>query len=257
MKPGQRPGLCSGGVPDSRLQRTLAACAADLPPAWRERVEGFLSTPAGVRLSQHLADRVAAGVEVYPGDPFRALREVVPGAVRVVILGQDPYHGPGQAHGLAFSVAEGVRIPPSLRNIRHELASDLGLTLPEGGDLSPWARAGVLLLNTCLSVERDQAASHARLGWETLTDALLTTVAAEPHPKVFLLWGAHAQAKQALITSSGLRRHGVFTSNHPSPLSARRPPLPFIGSRPFSSANAWLTQMGAAEVDWRLMRTGT
>lgn len=239
-------------LPDNRLTGTLADAVAGLPPGWVPAVTDFLQSPAGVRLQAHLAQRCGEGVEVYPGDPFRALRELPPGDVRVVILGQDPYHGPGEAQGLAFSVPRGVKVPPSLRNIRQELAADLGLSLPDHGDLSGWVRAGVLLLNTSLSVERDRPASHAKLGWEHLTDRIVATVAADPHPKVFLLWGAHAQAKAPLIRAAGADRHLVIESNHPSPLAARRPPVPFLGSRPFSRANEWLVQQRARPVDWRL-----
>jgi uracil-DNA glycosylase len=237
---------------DNRFDGRLGDAATGLPDGWQRPVAQFLASPDGQRLAEHLARRCAEGIEVYPADPLRALRELAPGDVRVVILGQDPYHGPGEAQGLAFSVPAGVKIPPSLRNIRQELAADLGLALPPDGDLSRWARAGVLLLNTSLSVERDRPASHAKLGWEWLTDQLVSAVAAEPHPKVFMLWGAHAQAKAGLIKAAGAGRHLVLQSNHPSPLAARRPPLPFLGSRPFSRANAWLAAQGVAPVDWRL-----
>lgn len=239
-------------LPDNRFGGSLADAATGLPDGWRAGAEAFLATPEGRRLADHLARRCGEGVHVYPADPFRALRELPPADVRVVVLGQDPYHGPGEAQGLAFSVPAGVKIPPSLRNIRQELAADLGVDLPADGDLSRWVRAGVLLLNTCLSVEQDCPASHAKLGWERLTDRLVATVAAEPHPKVFLLWGAHAQAKAPLIRDAGGDRHLIVESNHPSPLAARRPPVAFLGSRPFSRANAWLVARGAAPVDWRL-----
>jgi len=242
-------------MPDNRLRATLTACAQDLPAPWRDVVLPFLVSAEGQRLEARLTECGAAGAEIYPADPFRALRDLTPQSVRVVILGQDPYHGPGEAQGLAFSVAPGVRIPPSLRNIRQELMTDLGLSLPPEGDLSPWSRAGVLLLNTCLTVERDQPASHAKWGWERLTDRLVAAVAAERQPKVFLLWGAHAQAKAPLIDASGAGAHLLLSSNHPSPLAARRPPVPFLGSRPFSRANAWLQARGAMVVDWDLMTT--
>jgi uracil-DNA glycosylase len=248
-----QPGLGSLDLPDNRLQGSLADCAATLPPVWRELVQAFLATEVGQHLSVQLAAELAAAAEIYPADPFRALRDLLPDAVRVVILGQDPYHGPGEAQGRAFSVASGVRIPPSLRNIRQELAADLGLALPASGDLSPWCREGVLLLNTSLTVLRDRAGSHARLGWQPLTDAVIAAVAAARGFKVFLLWGAHAQAKASLIEQAGHARHVILSSNHPSPLSARRPPVPFLGSRPFSRANACLSRAGAAPVDWSLL----
>jgi uracil-DNA glycosylase len=160
--------------------------------------------------------------------------------VRVVILGQDPYHGRGQAEGLAFSVAPGVALPPSLRNIFKELQRDLGTAPPPfpnpGGSLVKWAMHGVLLLNTCLTVEEGQPASHSGRGWEVLTDAVIRHVSDGEDPVVFMLWGAHAQSKRALID---IGRHKVLMSNHPSPLSALRPPVPFIGCGHFGEARAW------------------
>lgn len=179
-------------------------------------------------------------------EPLRALALTDAPAVRVVILGQDPYHGRGQAEGLAFSVAPGVRLPPSLRNIFKELQRDLGQPLPAfpqpGGSLVRWAQNGVLLLNTCLTVEEGQPASHAGKGWEVLTDAIIRQVAEQGQPTVFMLWGSHAQAKQRLIPAD--RGHLVLTSNHPSPLSALRPPQPFIGNGHFSAARAFRQQHG-------------
>jgi uracil-DNA glycosylase len=168
-------------------------------------------------------------------------------AVRVVILGQDPYHGPGQAEGLAFSVAPGVRPPPSLRNIFKELQRDLGLPPPTSGSLVRWAEQGVLLLNTCLTVEQAAPASHAGQGWEVLTDDLIKACSADLNPKVFLLWGAHAQRKASLIDGG---RHLVLSANHPSPLSASRAPAPFIGCGHFREANGWLQSQGVAGILW-------
>jgi len=242
------------GLPDNQLRCSLAEAAAGLPAGWAGIVDEFLASADGRRLADTLAQRCGDGTAVYPHDPFRALRALAPADVRAVILGQDPYHGPGEAQGLAFSVPAGVKIPPSLRNIRQELAADLGLSLPLHGDLSSWVDAGVLLLNTSLSVERDRPASHARLGWERLTDRIVATVAADPRPKVFLLWGAHAQAKAPLVQAAGAGRHLVIESNHPSPLAARRPPVPFLGSRPFSRANAWRAEQGVEPIDWRLSK---
>jgi uracil-DNA glycosylase len=167
----------------------------------------------------------------------------------VVILGQDPYHGPGQAHGLAFSVTDGVRPPPSLRNIFLELRADLGCVAPDSGNLERWARQGVLLLNAVLTVEDSRPGSHAGKGWEQLSDALVTALAQDAAPKAFLLWGAQAQAKRPLIDAAR-RDHGVYVANHPSPLSARRPPIPFLGCRHFSRANDFLAQHGRGRVDW-------
>ena len=237
---------------DNRLQRPLAEALAGVAPGWDDLVAAFVASPRGAALCKAVDARVTAGVEVYPARPLRALEALTPQQVQVVILGQDPYHGPGEAEGLAFSVADGVKIPPSLRNIRQELVADLGLALPVSGSLRAWAEQGVLLLNTCLTVERDQPASHAKMGWEALTDALIDRVAAQSHAKVFMLWGAHAQAKAARIAAAGHATNRMLVSNHPSPLAARRPPVPFLGSRPFSAASAWLAAQGAVPVDWRL-----
>jgi uracil-DNA glycosylase len=236
---------------DNRLTRPLAEALVDVAPGWDDLVAAFVVSPRGAALCRAVDVRVAAGAEVYPAQPLRALEALAPQQVRVVILGQDPYHGPGEAEGLAFSVADGVKIPPSLRNIRQELAADLGLRLPVSGSLRAWVRQGVLLLNTSLTVERDQPASHAKLGWEALTDALIDRVAAQTHPKVFMLWGAHAQAKGPYITQAGSMNR-ILVSNHPSPLAARRLPVPFVGSRPFSATNAWLVAQGGQPIDWRL-----
>ncbi|HOX89939.1 MAG TPA: uracil-DNA glycosylase [Burkholderiaceae bacterium] len=217
---------------------------------WRDSVEDFLASATGHALKEFLHARAAAGAAIYPPRPFRALELTPLAATRVVILGQDPYHGPGQAEGLAFSVPEGVRLPPSLRNIFRELQRDLGLAPPASGSLVPWARQGVLLLNAVLTVEEGAAAAHARRGWEQLTDTLIAATASDPAPKVFMLWGAHAQAKRPLIEHTG--DHLVLTANHPSPLSASRGPAPFIGCGHFSAANAWLRERGSAAIDWCL-----
>ena len=222
---------------------------------WTPIVEAWRASPAGSELEAHLAKRRAAGAAIYPSEPYRALQLTPLASVKVVILGQDPYHGAGQAEGLAFSVPRGVRkLPPSLRNIYKELQRDLGLAPPAHGHLGAWAERGVLLLNTCLTVEDGAPASHARFqkdgGWEALTDALIRAAAAESSPKVFMLWGAHAQAKAALIAAAG-PQHLILQSNHPSPLSATRPPLPFIGCGHFSRAAYWLAEHGRT-LDWRL-----
>jgi uracil-DNA glycosylase len=199
-----------------------------------------------------IADRldalVAEGRRVMPppADVFNAPRLTPLEAVRVVILGQDPYPTPGDAHGLAFSVAHGVPVPRSLANIFRELKADLGITPPGHGNLEAWARQGVLLLNAALTVEAGQAGSHRKLGWQALTDAMIRAVATRDEPAVFILWGADAQAKRPLIDPA---RHAVIESAHPSPLSASRG---FFGSRPFSRANAFLRELGLGEVDWRL-----
>ena len=192
----------------------------------------------------------AAEGEVYPPSEqvFRAFFEVPRERVRVVILGQDPYHEPGQAHGLSFSVPDGVRIPPSLRNIYKEMYADLGVDegvpLPTSGDLSGWAKQGVLLLNSVLTVSRGAAASHRGRGWERFTDAVLCELDAAPHPIAFVLWGRDARSKAKFLTNPG---HLVLQSEHPSPLSAYRG---FFGSRPFSAVNAYLKAHGEPQIDW-------
>lgn len=220
---------------------------AGLDAGWQAPLDAWLSCPAGRDVLAHLRAREAAGATIYPPDPLRALRFTPLSQVRVVILGQDPYHGPGQAEGLAFSVPDGQKPPPSLRNVFKELQRDLGLQPPMSPHLGPWAAQGVLLLNTCLTVEDGAPASHARIGksggWEALTDALIRAAAADPAPKVFMLWGAHAQAKAPLIAAAG-PAHLVLTANHPSPLSATRPLAPFIGCGHFSQAAAWLAARG-------------
>lgn len=220
---------------------------------WQEVVEAWQASPAGRGLEAFVAQRRAAGAQIYPPEPFRALTLTPLDQVSVVILGQDPYHGPGQAEGLAFSVPPTLKkLPPSLRNIFKELQRDLDLPPPAHGHLGAWARRGVLLLNTCLTVEDGAPASHAKKGWEALSDALILRAATDAAPKAFLLWGAHAQAKAQLIEGADTaRRHLVLQANHPSPLSALRPPTPFIGCGHFSRAAAWLAQRGRP-MDWSL-----
>jgi uracil-DNA glycosylase len=222
-----------------------------LPSGWREPVALFLASAPGQALSARLQAALNGGAVVYPPVPLRALTLTALEDVRVVILGQDPYHGPGQAEGLAFSVVPGVKLPPSLRNIFKELQRSLGVPMPQEGSLVRWARQGVLLLNTCLTVEDGQPASHARWGWEALTDSLVALVAAQNRPVVFLLWGGHAQAKRALIEQTAPDgRHLVLQANHPSPLSALRPPQPFIGCDHFPSVQNFLQSTGQKPVDW-------
>ena len=216
---------------------------------WQGVVDAFLSSAPGQGLAAFVQAQLAQGARVYPPQPFRALELTPLASVRVVILGQDPYHGPGQAEGLAFSVAHGVRLPPSLRNIFKERQRSLGTLIPASGSLGAWAREGVLLLNTSLTVEQGLPASHAGQGWEQLTDALLAAVAAKATPCVYMLWGAHAQAKSALISATAAR-HGcdalILTANHPSPLSANRPPVPFMGCGHFEVARSWLAARGVS-----------
>jgi uracil-DNA glycosylase len=231
---------------------------------WQPTLTTFWRSPEGQSLSAFIKDRLAAGAVIYPEHPLWALLLTPLASVRVVILGQDPYHGPFQAQGLSFSVAPGVKVPPSLRNIFKELQKDVGLLPPQSGSLEAWAKRGVLLLNTCLTVEQGQPASHAKRGWDCLTDALLTEVARTAPACVYMLWGAHAQAKAPMIeqqtrqsisdaarVESLPREALVLCANHPSPLSALRPPVPFAGCGHFSTASGWLSQRGQ-RLSWAL-----
>ncbi|WP_228488426.1 uracil-DNA glycosylase [Caenimonas koreensis] len=214
---------------------------------WRKVVQEFFSSRHGHRLADFIRQRLAEGATIYPPEPLRALELTPLAGVHAVIVGQDPYHGAGQAEGLAFSVPPGVRIPPSLVNIFKESRGSTGGPMAASGSLVEWARRGVLLLNTSLTVEDGRPGSHAGKGWEELTDALLAQVAASASPCVFFLWGAHAQAKAGLIELTA-KRNGrdflVLQANHPSPLSARRPPVPFLGSGHFEVARQWLAARG-------------
>jgi uracil-DNA glycosylase len=231
---------------------------------WQPTLETFWPSPEGQSLSDFIKGRLAAGAVIYPEHPLWALLLTPLASVRVVILGQDPYHGPYQAQGLSFSVAPGVKVPPSLRNIFKELQRDMGLLPPQSGSLEAWARRGVLLLNTCLTVEQGQPASHAKRGWDCLTDALIAQVALTAPACVYMLWGAHAQAKAPMIeqetrrsisTAAGAesspREALVLCANHPSPLSALRPPVPFAGCGHFSTATVWLSRRGQ-NISWAL-----
>jgi len=231
------------------LSGSLRAHLDALPPPWRQCLAAPLAAETTRSLVQFIDGRVAAGATVYPPHPLAALQACAPGDVRVVILGQDPYHGPGQAHGFAFSVPDGVRPPPSLRNIFIELSRDCGCPLRRSGSLLAWSRQGVLLLNTVLTVEAGRPGSHAGRGWEPLTDAIVAVVAALPKAKVFLLWGAQAQSKREQIEAVSAPLL-VLTANHPSPLSARRPPQPFLGCGHFSQANRYLAAQAVGPIDW-------
>ena len=217
--------------------------------AWQALLQEEFEKPYWRTLAERV-DAAYAVSTVYPPREalFAAFRMTPPEAVRVVILGQDPYHEPGQANGLAFSVKPGVKLPPSLRNILTELQADCGVTPPESGDLTAWARQGVFLLNSSLSVEAGKAASHQAFGWQTFTDAAVRAVAALPQPVAFALWGGHAQKKAAIAADSPYPRL-VLQAPHPSPLSAYRG---FFGSRPFSKINAFLESAGSRAIDWRL-----
>jgi uracil-DNA glycosylase len=219
-----------------------------LEPGWLERLGEQFSQPHMQQLKAFLRTEKLAGKTIYPrGSEFFAAFDHTPvERVRVVILGQDPYHGPGQAHGLCFSVRPGVALPPSLVNIYRELEADLGLAMPAHGCLTTWADRGVLLLNSVLSVERGQAASHQGQGWEQFTDRAIEVVNRDCEHVVFMLWGAYAQRKGAVIDEN---RHCVLRAPHPSPLSAHRG---FLGCRHFSKANAYLESVGRGTVDWSL-----
>jgi uracil-DNA glycosylase len=215
-----------------------------LPAGWRTELEPFLDPAATAALGAFVAGEYAHHT-IYPPieDLFAAYRLCPPDETRVLILGQDPYHGPGQAHGLSFSVRGGVRIPPSLRNIFKELAEDVGVAPPPTGDLTGWARQGVLLLNAVLTVRAGAAASHAGRGWEAFTDATIRALDARPDRVVFLLWGGYARRKATLVTQP---RHVVLEAGHPSPLNRAG----FRGARPFTAANKALADAGRPVIDW-------
>ncbi|OQX29449.1 MAG: uracil-DNA glycosylase [Spirochaeta sp. LUC14_002_19_P3] len=219
-----------------------------LHPSWLSRIGDEFDKPYMLRLREFLIGEKRSGKEIYPpgGEIFAALNQTPFDEVKVLILGQDPYHGPGQAHGLSFSVQPNIPIPPSLINIYQELATDMGIPPAAHGCLLPWARRGVLLLNAVLTVEKARAASHRSRGWETFTDRIAHVVDAEKEAVVFILWGSYAQAKGAFINRT---KHLVLSSPHPSPLSASRG---FFGSRPFSQANTWLEEKGIGAIDWSL-----
>lgn len=223
-----------------------------LHPAWLAHLQGEFDSNYMKALKAFLVAEREAGKHIFPrGDEwFRALDLTPPDTVRAVILGQDPYHGPGQAHGLCFSVKPGVRTPPSLVNIYKELDADLGIPRASHGYLEHWARQGVLLLNSVLTVRMGEAASHQGRGWERFTDAVVRIIAARPQPVVFLLWGSYAQKKAAFVDDiSRGGRHLVLKAAHPSPLSAHNG---FLGCRHFSKANAFLENQGQPPIDWTL-----
>lgn len=219
-----------------------------LHASWLDKLRGEFEKPYMIALKAFLATEREAGKVIYPraSEWFHALDTTPLEEVRVVILGQDPYHGEGQAHGLCFSVQQGVKPPPSLINIFKEMKTDLGIEPPRHGHLEAWAKQGVLLLNSVLTVEANAAASHAGKGWETFTDAVIAQVNALPHPVVFMLWGNYAQKKAGFVDG---KRHLVIKSAHPSPLSAYNG---FFGSKPFSQANEFMIGKGIQPVDWKL-----
>ncbi len=225
----------------------LAPALARIHPGWHELIHSPALQAALADLDAALQQQ-AARHTIYPPPPtiFHALSYCAPADVRVVILGQDPYHGAGEACGMAFSVPRGIRVPPSLRNVYKELEADLGIPVARHGDLSSWARQGVLLLNTVMTVEADQAGSHRKLGWQGVTDALIQALSDASGSRCFLLWGKDAAAKQALLDA---RRHHILLAPHPSPLAAHRG---FFGSRHFSASNAFLLEHGVPAIDWSI-----
>lgn len=243
LLPAQRPA-------PNQLIEPLADVLARAPAEWAPLVQAWQTSLEGRALLAFVSQRQAAGAVIYPDQVLQALALTPRHAVRVVVLGQDPYHGAGQAEGLAFSVPPQVKPPPSLRNVIDEISRSLGVPRPPSGHLGGWARQGVLLLNTALTVEDGQPASHARKGWEALTDSLIHATASDPGAKAYLLWGAHAQAKAPLIEAAGAGRHLVLQANHPSPLSARRPPMPFIGCGHFVRLRDFLVAQGGLSINW-------
>lgn len=226
----------------------MSASRIKLEPSWKARVGDYLLRPEMQALSGFLRERRDAGARIYPPAAriFAAFDATPFDAVKVVVLGQDPYHGPGQAHGLCFSVLPGVPVPPSLDNMFKEIERDLGIARPDHGCLLPWAQRGVLLLNAVLTVEQGRAGAHQGKGWEGFTDHVVQTLGEEREGLVFLLWGSYAQAKGKVIDP---RRHKVLRTTHPSPLSAHRG---FLGSGHFSAANDYLQRRGQAPIDWSL-----
>ena len=231
----------------------MASRDIKLDPSWLEPLRSEFEQPYMAELKRFLVAERERGKQIFPraSEWFRALDLTPLDAVRVVILGQDPYHGPGQAHGLCFSVKDGVRPPPSLVNIYKELESDLGIAPRRHGFLEHWAKHGVLLLNSVLTVEMGLAASHRDRGWERFTDRIVEQVNAKPEPVVFMLWGSYAQKKAAMVDTS---RHLVLKAVHPSPLSAHSG---FFGCRHFSKANAFLESRGLPPIDWALPQSVT
>lgn len=219
--------------------------------SWRSVLEEEIQKPYIAALKAFLQDEASRGAVIYPpeAEVFRAFFFTPFDRVNVVIIGQDPYHGPNQAHGLCFSVREGIKPPPSLVNIYKELQSDLAIPIPQHGCLESWAKQGVLLLNTTLTVRQHQAASHTGKGWEEFTDAVVSKLASRKDPIVFLLWGKHAKSKCEKVLQNPSSPHFVLTAPHPSPFSAN---YGFFGCRHFSKTNELLSSVGKQPIDWRL-----
>jgi uracil-DNA glycosylase len=224
--------------------------AIELEASWLKVLSGEFEKDYMLRLKQFLKDEKQAGKIIYPRGAhiFNAFTKTPFSEVKVVILGQDPYHGPNQAHGLSFSVQKGVDVPPSLKNIYKELATDIpGFTIPKTGDLTHWAEQGVLLLNATLTVQAANAGSHQKKGWEQFTDTVIKTISDKKEAVVFILWGAYAQSKAVLIDE---KKHLVIKSTHPSPLAVSRGG--FFGSKPFSKTNTYLERHGKKPIDWQI-----
>jgi uracil-DNA glycosylase len=219
-----------------------------IDPSWRALLKDEFEQPYFTAIADFLKKEKAAGKKIYPAGPliFNAFNSTPVDAVKVVLLGQDPYHGPNQAHGLSFSVQPGVTPPPSLVNIFKELHDDVGVPIPNTGNLQPWAEQGVLLLNAALTVEHRQANSHAKIGWERFTDAVIRRISEEKDHLVFIFWGKFAQSKAVLVDE---KKHLVIKSAHPSPYAAASG---FFGSRPFSKTNAFLQKHGVGPINWDL-----
>jgi uracil-DNA glycosylase len=214
---------------------------------WDELLQAEMTKPYFIELQRKINDQYEHHMIFPPqGNLYEALKLTSYNATKAVILGQDPYHGVGQAHGLSFSVMPGVRIPPSLRNIHKELETDIVVRAPDHGSLEHWAKEGVLMLNTVLTVQEGQPASHQGMGWENFTDTIIQKLNERMNPIVFILWGSHAQKKTSLIDMS---KHKVIQSSHPSPLAAYRG---FFGSKPFSQSNAFLDSVGTEPIDWAI-----
>ena len=237
------PGADSSSTAGADSRQELAAQLS-----WREALANERQQPYFQEILKFVENERSSGKSVFPpnSEVFAALQFTPLEAVKVVIIGQDPYHGPGQAHGLAFSVKPGVPLPPSLRNIYKELNSDLGISMPAHGCLTGWAKEGVLLLNTSLTVEQGRPGSHSKIGWERFTDRIIEILNERTKSNVFMLWGAHAQRKGAIIDR---KKHLVLAAAHPSPLSAHNG---FMGCRHFSAANSYLQQQGKRPVSWDL-----
>lgn len=251
---GKQPTVRPTEIAHNRLVELSVLDTDSLTSDWQAVLSAAPASTQLARIKTAIRAELQAGNAVYPADPWRALKLTSLDAVKVVILGQDPYHGPNQAQGLAFSVEAHCKIPPSLRNIFLEIDRDPllqtdTLSSAPNPDLTRWAEQGVLLLNTSLTVRDGLAASHAKLGWQLVTDAIIKATVARPDPTVFMLWGAHAQTKTDIIATHG-RHHLILAANHPSPLSARRPPVPFLGCGHFGRANQWLEQQAVAPIRW-------